>query len=82
MTQKIMLPMCSKDGREYAVTWTEQIALAGRYGMTIEAIRACLSDLRDHMATGVIQPQKSATKTKAVIAAHIERSNATERQGA
>ena len=82
MTQKFMLPMCSKDGREYAVTWTEQLALAGRYGMTIKAIRARLSELRNLMETGVIQPQKTATKTKAVIATHIESSDATERQGA
>ena len=82
MSQKIMLPMdpCAK--RDYAVTWTEQRALAGRYGMTIEAIRVCLSDLYGLMVTGVIQPQKTGNKTKAIIQAHIERSNATERQGA
>ena len=82
MSQKIMLPMdpCAK--RDYAVTWTEQHDLAGRYGMTIEAVRVCLNDLYGLFASGVIQPQKTGNKTKAIIQTHIERSNATERQGA
>ena len=82
MTQKIMLPMAPSAGREYAVTLSEQQALAGRYGMTMEAIRVCLSDLGRLMATGAIQPQKTGNKIKALIAAHIESSDATERQGA
>ena len=82
MSRKIMLPMdpCAK--RDYAVTWTEQHDLAGRYGMTIKALRSCLADLYSLMVAGTIQPQKTGNKTKAIIRAHIERSNATERQGA
>ena len=82
MSQKIMLPMGASDGRDYAVTWTEQLALAGKYGMTIESVRASLVNLSGLMATGVIQPRKTATKTKALIASYIESSNAAERQGA
>ena len=74
--------MAASAGRDYAVTWTEQLALAGKYGMTIEAVRSVLSDLCELMITGVIQPQKTGNKTKATIASHFERSNATERQGA
>ena len=82
MSMKIMLPMAPSAGREYAVTWTEQQALAGRYGMTIDAVRACMNDLRVLMSNGDIAPQKTGNKTKAIISSHIERSNATGRQGA
>lgn len=82
MTQKIMLPMAPSAGREYVVTVSEQKALAGRYGMKTKAICACLFELRSLMEAGEIQPQKTGNKTKAIIAAHIESSNVTERQGA
>ena len=82
MSPKIMLPMAPSAKRQYAVTWTEQLALASKYGMTLDAIRVCLFDLGRIMEAGLIQPQKTGNKTKAIIAAHIENSNVTERQGA
>lgn len=77
-----MLPMSSKDGREYAVPLLEQQHLAGRYGLTLDAVRQSILVLRSRMLSGEVSPQKSATKTKKIIASHFESSNATERQGA
>jgi hypothetical protein len=77
-----MLPMSPSAGREYAVTLSEQHFLASKYGISNEALRVCLFNLKKLMISGVISPQKTANKTKAVIASHIESSNAAERQGA
>lgn len=68
--------------REYAVTWTEQQDLAGRFGLTVDEVRSKLLELASAMNLGEWKPQKSATKTKRVIQAYFESSNATERQGA
>lgn len=80
MTMKIMLPMDTQ--REYAVTLSEQQSLARRYGIALDAVKASLLVLRADLLSGVAVPQKTATKTKRVIADHFESSDAIGRQSA
>ena len=82
MTEKLMLPMAENAGRDYAVTLLEQQDLARRYELSLIAVKASLADLASRMLNGEVVPQKSATKTKRVIATHFESSNAIKRQGA
>jgi hypothetical protein len=82
MTQKIMLPMASSVRRDYAITWSEQIDLARRYGTDVDSIRVLLAKLNELMNQGVYQPQKTANKTRLIIQSYLENSNVTERQGA
>ena len=82
MTQKIMLPMAENKGRDYAVTLSEQQDLARKYRLDLPKIRAGLLILRGAMLAGNPAPQKTANKTKLVIAAYFESSNAIGRQGA
>ena len=79
MSHKVMLPMVS---REYAVTLKEQQDLARRYGISFEDVLLKLSEINGLLLSGAYEPQKTATKTKRIIASHFERSNANGRQGA
>lgn len=82
LSKKLFLPMSCEPSRDYAVTLLEQRHLARRFGLEMHQVASELIDLRERFARGELQPQKSATKTRRIINAHFERSNATERQGA
>ena len=82
MTHKLMLPMASNQGRDYAVTLSEQQDLARRFDLSLSEVRQCIDALRRMMLGGTVEPQKTATKTKKLILAHFENSNVTGRQGA
>ena len=71
MTEKIMLPMAETACRQYAVTLSEQNDLARRFGLSIDDVRIKLSKLSDQLSVGVVQPQKTGNKTKAIIEAHF-----------
>ena len=79
MKSKIFLPT---HGRNYVVTLSEQADLACRYGITSEKVELLLAGLGEMMLSGLIEPQRTATKTKRLIGSHIESSNVMERQGA
>lgn len=82
MTMKLMLPMAENTGRDYAVTASEQQDLARRYGLSLSEVRVRMLELREKMLAGNPAPQKTGNKTKLIIAAYLESSNAIGRQGA
>ena len=82
MSLKIMLPMAERAKREYAVTSLEQQDLARKFGLTVDQVRLELANLKKLMTDGAIVPVVTANRTKKIIKAHFESSNAIERQGA
>ena len=82
LSQKLFLPMSNNTYKTYAVPLKEQQDLARRFGLTVDQVRSELGRLKNLMEAGTVLPQKTANKTKKIINAHFESSNATERQGA
>lgn len=63
--ERIYLPMTTRPAG-YCVTSIEQQHLARRFGLEIEIVRAHLVGMMETIA-----PQKTATKTKAIIEAEL-----------
>lgn len=63
--ERIYLPMLARE-TGYCVTQSEQKDLARKFGSDVQTVRTILDELQTSM-----QPQKSATKTKALIAARL-----------
>jgi hypothetical protein len=82
LSQKLFLPMSNDTRKTYAVTLKEQQDLARKFGLSIDQVCSEIGRLKNLMDAGVVLPQKTANKTKKIIDAHFESSNATERQGA
>lgn len=82
LSQKLFLPMSNNVYKTYAVTLKEQQDLARRFGLSVDQVRSELDRLKNLMEAGTVPPQNTANKTKKIINAHFESSNATERQGA
>ena len=82
LSQKLFLPMSNDTRKTYAVTLKEQQDLARKFGLSVDQVCSELGRLKKLMDVGVVLPQKTANKTKQIITAHFESSNATERQGA
>ena len=66
-----MLPMAEAAKRQYAVTLSEQQDLARRFELPLDDVRASLVKLSSQLSDGVVQPQKTGNKTKAIIEAHF-----------
>lgn len=82
LSKKLFLPMSSESLRDYVVTLSEQQHLARKFGLEMHEVASKLLALKERLATGELVPQKTATKTRRIIYAHFESSNATGRQGA
>ena len=82
LSQKLFLPMSNNVYKTYAVTLKEQQDLARRFGLSVDQVRSELDRLKNLMEAGTVPLQNTANKTKKIINAHFESSNATERQGA
>ncbi len=82
LSQKLMLPMSNDTRKTYVVTLKEQQELARRFGLSVDQVCSELGRLKTLMEAGTVPSQKTANKTKKIIDAHFESSNATERQGA
>lgn len=64
--ERLYLPMLNREDG-YCVTQREQKDLARKFGIDVQTVRAVLFELQSSM-----QPQKTATKTKALISAKLE----------
>lgn len=73
MSEKIMLPMSTANGRVYATTLSEQQSLARRYGLSLVDVKASLGALRLQMLSGEVMPQATATKTRKIIDDHFRK---------
>jgi len=82
LSQKLFLPMSNAVRETYVVTLKEQQNLARKFGLSGNQVCSELGRLKNLMEAGTVLPQKTANKTKKIIDAHFESSNATERQGA
>ena len=80
LTQCLILALTAPNDEksDQASELAEKIA----FGLSVDQVRSELDRLKNLMEAGTVPPQNTANKTKKIINAHFESSNATERQGA